>query len=266
MDLYTPNYMKNPSMQTAMNMATATSGKTLPKSFLNSIINQELNTAYNNMYRSKEMTLREQQQAEQQRQFNENLALKQEQESNAAKQGWAGLGSNLLGLKLGYDYMDKRLGLGNTGATGTTPVSVAKSIGDNAKTAVGKVKNFFGSPSADTTGYTSSYNIDPFEIDQSGATSGIVGEASSGYSPLDTGFNYWPAVGGALAGTAVGQSGTGRDVGQFLLGQHGGESEHGAVSGGLTGAATGFLTSGGNPWAALLGGLGGAVGGSDLFG
>lgn len=106
---------------------------------------------------------------------------------------------------------------------------------------------------------------------EAGAAAGLLGEGGIGAGLEGLWSSYgagafpmaWAGLGG-LGGAAFGQSSIGRSLGELLGFGHGGESEHGAISGGLGGAGLGFMAGG--PLGALLGGGLGSLFGSDLLG
>ncbi len=93
----------------------------------------------------------------------------------------------------------------------------------------------------------------------------------AGTGEVGAGAYAAPAAAGYMAGKYIGKSGTGKDVGEFLMGQHGGEQEHAAVTGGLTGAAAGaaigtFVMPGiGTGAGAIIGAVAGAIGGGCII-
>jgi len=247
-DIYNPNYAGNRRFQTYMSQYGATSGRVPSSRVLDDIIQSELDKAYQNMYRQKALQ-------EQQRQFDISQQTIREGQESAEKQGYLGLGANLLTTKMMMDAWGRNNPYRNVGAVGSTQggVTVAQpSVLSSATGAVKKGWNWLtGGPEVTpaTTVPSSTY---------------IPGDIYTGETVSAPEFSYaTPLVSGAIGGL-VGQTKAGRNVGEFLMGQHGGESEHGAVAGGLTGAAASYFLSGGDLFSALLGGATGGALGSNL--
>lgn len=171
--------------------------------------------------------------AEQKRQFGETIKLRREQQAEAEKQAQVGLG-----LQAG-----QVLGLGTMATKGLLW----------GKTATGTGGAFAGAP----VGLAVNAPEAAAAAGAGGLGAGIKGAAGA-VAPYAL-----PAMAGFGLGATIGKSGFGRDVGEFLMGQHGGRQEHAAVTGGLLGAGLGFAIGG--PVGAVIGGIGGVIGGGCII-
>lgn len=257
-DIYNANLTRTPRFGAYLNQYAATSGRVPSTRVLDQIIQSELDNAANQMWRNKQLQLQQQQLSEQSRQFNVGQETQEKARKSGEIQGLLGLGTNLYTTKLGLDYL--RGGGATQGGTAAAPTVAGPTLW-------GKTKDLFGwggatAPTATTPAVTGA-------APTWGADQGGFADTAMGPTAQASGMSGWdyaiPGLAGFAAGRVVGHSGTGQDVGRFLMGQRGGESERGAVSGGLAGAATGYLTSGGDLWGTLLGAATGATGGSNII-
>lgn len=165
--------------------------------------------------------------------------MEEEMAAEAAKQGKIATG--LSGAQtLGLGYMAHRsgwLGAGGVGAAGGgAAAALTEGVGAPTLTGATAAGAGLSGAQAGATGLTEGIGAPTL----TGATQAGSGAQAGAAAPWTA--YAGPAAAGAIVGGTIGQSGTGRDVGHFLMGQHGGEREHGAVSGGLSGAAAGALT------------------------
>lgn len=260
-DIYNANLTRTPQFGAYLNQYSATSGRVPSARVLDQIIQSELDNAANQMWRNKQLQLQQQQLSEQSRQFNVSKELQEKGQRTGEVQGLLGLGANLYTTKLGLDYLRGSTGGATRSATGTAPTVAGPGLLKQAKDFVG-----WGG------GTTPTATVTPESATGFGGAYGYGGEGIGGMSEgavPQAGMSGWdyavPGLAGFGVGSLVGRSGTGQDVGRFLMAQHGGEAERGAVSGGLAGAATGYLTSGGDLWGTLIGAAAGATGGGKLI-
>lgn len=234
-------------------------GRNIDPSMVESMMKASLSTAADrasaNYARNRELDLRERGMTADQEYRNRAL----EESKRASTAGAAGqLASTYMGLKY----------LGNRGGGGGTPDVGGKNIFDRVGEAgtglANYAKKIFGTDEAVSAGTSAGTMGGSGSPSFGGADQGGLYDTAMEGAPKTAGDYVAPAMLSLAGGGIVGRSKIGQEVGRAALFGRGGESERGAVSGGLAAGGTAWALDS-DPSTIVLSTLFGALGGSKLI-